>query len=328
MTSFNKIDNCINTIGCLLNTDNCNGWGEEQVRAIEALGMNLHALMVTGDKEGKKVQLDPLAYPSRDALVDLAYSDSSPLHRFIHCLLNGEHLEDASWSNKKHEKVVQTTFGVKETICSLRSTNPGALKDIIGAQMLAQNVLDSVFELLNEYVVAPGKGVIVKTDKGVVTMKLSEGLTNIMDDPYSLVIDYYDNLGFKQRGRRIGYKQYTKQIHVVITREELIALGIYPDPSNPEKLVKSREHKKWSLECLTHGFEDVCAPGPDGTGYDDFNCLAETVLQSVESLVKLVSKDKLPLLTAAQELLESCNVDWPDNIPDNYGARMMVDDAT
>jgi hypothetical protein len=85
MTSFNKIDNCINT-------DNCNGWGEEQVRAIEALGMNLHALMVTGDKEGKKVWFNPLAYPSRDALVDLAYSDSSPLHCFIHCLLNGEHI--------------------------------------------------------------------------------------------------------------------------------------------------------------------------------------------------------------------------------------------
>jgi hypothetical protein len=57
MTSFNKIDNCINTIGCLLNTDNCNGWGEEQVRAIEALGMNLHALMVTGDKEARKCGL-------------------------------------------------------------------------------------------------------------------------------------------------------------------------------------------------------------------------------------------------------------------------------
>jgi hypothetical protein len=54
--------------------------------------MNLHALMVTGDKEGKKVWFNPLAYPSRDALVDLAYSDSSPLHCFIHCLLNGEHI--------------------------------------------------------------------------------------------------------------------------------------------------------------------------------------------------------------------------------------------
>jgi hypothetical protein len=89
------------------------------------------------------------------------------------------HLEDASQSNKKHEKVVQTKFGVKETIRSFRSTKPCALKDIIGAQMLAQNVSDFVFEILNEYGVAPGKGVIVKTDKGIINMKLSEGLTNI-----------------------------------------------------------------------------------------------------------------------------------------------------
>ena len=326
MTGLDATNDCINTISCVLNTSNCNEWSEEQKRAVETLGMNLHAMMITGDEAGKNLRFDPLAYPSLEALTDLAYQDDSVLHRFIYALSNGERLENASRVNSLHEKVVKTTFGAKETIRCLRGQTLGALKDIMGAQMAAHNVPSSVFEILNEYGIAPGKSVVVGMDKGLVTMKLVQGLEGITQDRYSLVITYYDNLGFKQRARRVGYKQYTKLIHVVITRQELMQLGIYPDPSQPPtRRLKSNTRKTWEEERKnpSNGFQTICAPSND-----DYDCLAETVLLSIDSLIKLVTDSKLPSLEEAKGMLESCNVDWPNTVPDNYGSRKVIEDQS
>lgn len=138
---------------------------------------------------------------------------------------------------------------------------------------------------MNDFGLSPQKKTLVKLDNGIVSVKLEAGLDGFLTDRYCLVLTYYDNMGFKTRGKRVGYKQYTKLIHVVVTREELIMLGIYPDPNNPDAPVKDRTRKKWLQERVANGFNEVCAPLDE-----DYNLLAASSLSSLESILKLKSE--------------------------------------
>jgi hypothetical protein len=328
MASYNKKEDSVNILSTDVVTDNCNEWSEKQLEVVETIGMSLHGLLVKGDKEGEKCRFDPVAYPTSEALTDLSMADRSALRRFVHALATGDRLSNVSLINVNWEKYVKTTFAAKEIIRYLQSSMPGALKDIMGAQLMAQDVPNAVFNILNDFGITPGKGAGLSSDKGLAYFKLEQGLEDFCNDRYALVITYYDNMGFKQRAKRIGYKQYTKQIHVVITREELIELGIYKDPTKPpeEQTELSRERKKWLVERQSHGFDDVCAPRTDENGYDDYNCLAKSVLSSIDSLLSLVQNEKLPNLEECKELLKYANVEWPHAVPDTYGARREAQD--
>lgn len=224
MVSYDEESDTVVNLGTCLNANNCNVWSEAQARTMESIAMNFHGIFAGGDKEGENVRFDPLAAPTSEALTDVALGDTSGFHRFIYALATGTRLEEHKTGNVLWDKVVKTTWGVKETLRYVRSSNPSAIQDIMGAQLLAQNVPDSAFAILNDFGIAPSKKAVLDKDKGYVTLKLLDGIEKFKDK-YTLVITYYDNMGFKQRGKRVGYKQYTKQIHVVVTREELIELG-------------------------------------------------------------------------------------------------------
>lgn len=321
ITSYNKEKDEIINVGCALNTDTCVEWSGDQMREVEALGMKLHSLLIEGDKESRTRRYDPLAYPTCNALTELSLADKSPLRLFVHALAYGDRLENLDKDSTLWDKIPKTSFAATEIIRHLRSDKPGAIKDILGAQLLAQDVPNSVFDILNDFGLACSKDVMMKADDGYVTMKLESGLENIVDDRYALVITYYDNMGFKQRAVRVGYKQYTKQIHVVVSREELIALGIYRDPTKPleEQKYLDQTRKSWLTERGTYGFKEVC-----GLNGADNNCLAGAVMMSIGSLLKAKHDGKLPTFDQSTEMLESLSIQWPDTIPDTYGARKMV----
>jgi hypothetical protein len=78
---------------CNLNKTMSDEWGEQQLGILELIFRMLHVMLITNNHQGQE-KYDPLAFPTRDAMIRLASSDTLELHRLLFALARGSNLAD------------------------------------------------------------------------------------------------------------------------------------------------------------------------------------------------------------------------------------------
>lgn len=64
----------------------CNDWDEDQLHLLEDIFQILHVMLITNDKERRRLSLDPSSTPSVQDFRALVIYDYSPLRRVIFIL--------------------------------------------------------------------------------------------------------------------------------------------------------------------------------------------------------------------------------------------------
>ena len=148
-------------------------------------------------------------YPSLEALtamILLWQPVTSPLllHHAIHALAIGTVLFSARTDDKYREKGIKTMFPTTDIIQHKSIPHAGAVKDIMTAQLIVQDVPFSVFLTLNDFGFSIVKESTMKFDKinvAEIIIQNGEGPLDLPEEQHTVQITLYDNFGLKECSR-------------------------------------------------------------------------------------------------------------------------------
>jgi hypothetical protein len=108
---------------CTLNKTMSDEWGEQQFGILELIFRMLHVMLITNSHQGKE-RYDSLAFPTRQAIIRLASSDTSGLHRLLYALARGSNLADQACTPGNGiiwDKVLLTTCMLTDVLRHLQN---------------------------------------------------------------------------------------------------------------------------------------------------------------------------------------------------------------
>ena len=255
-------------------------------------------------------------------LDEIVSSDTSTLFRCIYSLATGKIMSDSKtgvlWMNQK-----ASAFAASDIIRNLATKrNSGALKTLLGHQLLAYTIPQALHKLLNKFGICPSHQYNRIIDICQGNDVLLRGILDEMIDPHDLWLLLYDNIGFRRRGSQPGWDQFIALQLVRITKYDLMRWGIYRDPLNPTRVLKSWDDGlKWEEVRGDTSYEDIF-----GTGDEDVSNLASMILTPIETLIEMEIKKELPTLDECRRLAElGRNFSWPTSIPKDQKKTSIVE---
>jgi hypothetical protein len=244
--------------------------------------------------------------PSRKSIDEIVHDeDYSILHRCIHALGTGYKLQGAREMNgARWANLRASTFAASDIIRNCAEHTTGVLKKLIGNQLVANPVSQSLNKILNKIGIAPSKQQYRLKDILKSEQTMLGGLTGLLD-PHDMWLMLYDNIGFRVCGSAPGWKQFVAIQLVRIRKERAKELNLYQkDQSQP---AVSRVRKNWEIERESASFDDVF-----GIEEDDISNLARTAMGPIEMLIEMELEGKLPTIDQAFELVKhGRDFDWP-----------------
>jgi hypothetical protein len=289
---------------------------------LEKIFQFLHSKLLTGftnDLAG--YEQFGATYGGRN-LDEIINNDKSTLLRCVYALATGNTLKTTKagtlWANQ-----TASAFAAADIIRNLATkTNSGALKTLIGHQLLAYTIPHALHKILNKFGVCPSHQYIRISDIRSGEDTLIGGLLTEMIDPHDLILVLYDNIGFRRCGSKPGWDQFIALQLVRIPKEHLKNWGLYPDPLNPRQRLLSWDNgNKWEDIRGNVDYKDVF-----GTDKEDISNLADIVLKPIEVLLEMEIKRELPTLEECRNL---ANLDgkfaWPNAIPKDKKKTSVVE---
>jgi hypothetical protein len=219
-------------------------------------------------------------------LDEIINSDKSTLLRCVYALATGDILKKTKagtlWTNQK-----ASAFAATDIIRNLATkTNSGALKTLIGHQLLAYTIPHALHKMLNKFGVCPSHQYNRISDIRSGEDTLIQGLLTEMIDPHDLWLVLYDNIGFRRCGSKPGWDQFIALQLVRIPKEVLKNWGLYPDPLIPRQELLSWDNgNEWEEIRGNVDYKDVF-----GTDKEDISNLANIVLTPIEVLLEMEIK--------------------------------------
>jgi hypothetical protein len=308
----------------------CNDWDENQIHLLEDIFQNLHSMLITNDKERRRVNIDPSSMPTPQAFRALVANDYSPLCRMIFILGYGERLAKHTPCDPEAEnwkRVLTTSFAAADLIRHLRDEgSSGVVKTVTTALGKAFGIPKDLLTYLCEIGVCSAYQTIRRRGHKDFAEKLLEG-SSFRFERHDHLTNLFDNVGFFQGGNadRVGYLQSTLQVIAVTPAEELVKLGIYPDRNNPDAQVLCRKRKNWADERMKNnvGYDEVLAPKEK-----DHNQLATRTMSVIDELLKIVVEENMFTYEEAEEMIETGMHEWYVGMPDLFGRTSVEREET
>ena len=260
-------------------------------------------------------------------LDEIINSDKSTLLRCVYALATGDTLKKIKagtlWTNQK-----ASAFAATDIIRNLATkTNSGALKTLIGHQLLAYTIPHALHKILNKFGVCPSHQYNRISDIRSGEDTLIQGLLTEMIDPHDLWLVLYDNIGFRRCGSKPGWDQFIALQLVRIPKEVLKNWGLYPDPLIPrqeQELLSWDNGNEWEEIRGNVDYKDVF-----GTDKEDVSNLANIVLTPIEVLLEMEIKKELPTLDECRNLAKlGGKFAWPKAIPKDKKKMSVVEKDT
>ena len=163
------------------------------------------------------------------------------------------------------------------------NNKPGYFQLMFGELLVRQQITKEFKDLCSILNLAPSRKYILKSRARDVLEQLNDGLKL---NPRDFVILLFDNIGFKILGRQASYDQWIVINIVVVTEDELRAVGFYRDDDESDTATISREQSvDWTEEVNNVSTEleiNALADSIIGITDHDFDRLSESVLEGIK----------------------------------------------
>lgn len=228
-------------------------------------------------------------------------------------MATGSCLEDSIQKNgPSFESQRGASFAASDIIRSLQQPRIGALKTIIGGQLVASPIPRGFQRILNKFGIAPSNQHNRIKELRASFETLQQSLGDEID-PHDLWMILYDNIGFRKCGNRPGWWQFVALQLLCVKRDELKTKGFYDIAHTPRD-----DGKIWDDVKSTVSFQEVL-----GTNDADINSLAKTVLAPIDVLLDMESKGQLPTTQECFDLCKADTFEWPFSVTDALGKRLV-----
>jgi len=133
---------------------------EKQKTTIENIFIILHSVLLCSSLTNVQNLQQKFGAPSRKSIDEIVNDDDSVLFRCMHALATGRRLKNskdnggARWANLR-----ASIFAASDIIRNAAEHTTGALKQIVGNQLVANPVSQSVCKILNKLGIAPSQQV-------------------------------------------------------------------------------------------------------------------------------------------------------------------------
>ena len=280
---------------------------------IEAIFRLLHTQII-GDLNDQVLNgIEQFGTPTGKTVDEVITEESSILRRCIHALATGSRLEDSIQKNgPSFESQRGASFAASDIIRSLQQPRIGALKTIIGGQLVASPIPRGFQRILNKFGIAPSNQHNRIKELRASFETLQQSLGDEID-PHDLWMILYDNIGFRKCGNRPGWWQFVALQLLCVKRDELKSKGFYDIAHAPRD-----DGKIWDNVKSTVSFQEVL-----GTHDADINSLAKTVLTPIDVLLDMESKGQLPTTKECFDLCKADSFEWPFSVTDTLGKRLV-----
>ena len=214
-----------------------------QKDALVAIGRKLHSTLMIQDRREQE-QKPAVSFPSVGAVLDDVNGDCGTLRRFLHAVATGGDLKEALGNETDEYDHLETrpSWAAAQILRAPTNPNSPGLFAQANAQLLS--ILGTPAHLkkyLSKFRLCSNKEAVRLADAEAVNGKIAEGW-DFSSKVWGLLIILYDNIGFKKRGAKPGYDQFTAVKVESVPYEELRRVKVYSD-SPAERL--SRERTDW-----------------------------------------------------------------------------------
>ena len=296
---------------------------DESKDNLEDIFLFLHSKMLTGfecDLNG--FEQFGATYGGHN-LDEITESDKSMLLRCFYALATGQRLNQAREGSTLWKNQRASAFAAADIIRNLGTkTNSGALKTLIGHQLLAYTIPQALHHILNKFGVCPShqynRITEIRSGEDVLAKSFLLGII----DAHDLVMILFDNIGFRRCGSKPGYDQFVALQILRIPKEIVMKWGLYPDPENPNQALVSWDNGKCWEEVRDHTSYDEIF----GINEDDVSNLAKMPMDLMETLIGMEAKGELPTITECHNLANlGKHFSWPSNIPKEKRKTTVVE---
>ena len=210
----------------------------EQEDALTSIGMKLHSTLLAQDKR-EQFQKPTVPFPSVGAVMDDIKTHCGTFRRFLHGIATGDDLKEFIGKEADEYDHLDTrpSWAAAEILRAPTNPNKPGLFAQANAQLL--NILgaaDGLKKHLSKFRLCANKEAVRLADAEAVNAKIAEGW-DLSDKIWDLFIILYDNIGFKRRGAKPGYDQYTAVKLESIPYDELKAVNVYSHRNGEQGVV-------------------------------------------------------------------------------------------
>ena len=182
-----------------------------------------------------------------------------------------------------HQKHFMAATITSDILIRNLNNKPGYFQLMFGELLVRQQITKEFKDLCSILNLAPSRKYILKSRARDVLEQLNDGLKL---NPRDFVILLFDNIGFKILGRQASYDQWIVINIVVVTEDELRAVGFYRDDDESDTATISREQSvDWTEEVNNVSTEleiNALADSIIGITDHDFDRLSESVLEGIK----------------------------------------------
>ena len=244
-------------------------WGDELISVLEIIFKTMHGCLITHDP--LSMQYNPFSFPTEASIDRAVENDRSPLHRCLFALSYGQTIKSVSnntnLGKKRWNALMKKAFCITDLCRNLRTKHDGFVSSLVSKHVTAQDTPGNVPSVLQMFGLSSLAPSLRRKQQNEVDRIIVKGIDYTTISKYDYEIHIFDNLGHFQRtfskdGGKVGYVQSTQRLIIRVTREQATKWGLYYDPSNPERVVLSRDTKKWRevLDSLMDTDDNAC-PG-------------------------------------------------------------------
>ena len=244
---------------------------------------------------------DRLVLETPNDIENFVLNDRSLLTRAVIAFASGNTIDEllpkGLASNPYHKSNFLAFWVAIEMMRRGTRIRPGVLQDFIQHHLTLHQVPQDVKNLLTKFRIAASRNRMRLQDIDKVNAKITTGW-DLEEKRHWMCYMLYDNLGFRKRGARAGYDQYTMLLNHMISPEDLMKVGFYLPPGSPQAPI-CRIRKDWATQRLSVDKRDVLP------GSNEYAALGVQLYSHIDALLSVCNK--LPTLEAARDLLASYN---------------------
>lgn len=286
---------------------------ETQKESLEIFFLKLHTVIFNHDMHDQKERfvgdsLTPIEFKN------FADNDSSLLHRCLSSLCCGEKLEKMRNDHELWMKRGRGVYIASDIIRSITYQKPCLLQEAMNQLAVIHGFPEAAHKFLTSLGICGSRNYTRLKNLRDVNEKILQGW-RFIEKKWCVVVVVYDNIGFKVRGKRAGYDQYTGIQVITISKERLKKAGFYK-PLDCGELPISRKRKEWKNEWRNITPKQLLAND------QDYHVLSKRICVVIEEILKHC--DELPThseVITMLELRDKNEINWSSKIKTEFGSR-------